>query len=220
MIDVKNHYGDYFYQDKDFHLYKTGERVNNPLHQLQRCENLLQGLLRQHQLPYEIKSYVVFINPEFTLYQTPLKLNVILPSQIRRFVQKLNQTPVRITPREERLIQLLQRVHVTENRRGKLPVYEYGRLQNGIPCLKCGVMMEPRAKRKLACPWCDSSESVESAGMRMAIEFNILFNKEKITTNRMYEWCGGMLSGKVIRRVLFNFMKPIGKTKSVYFEFY
>jgi len=53
--------------------------------------------------------------------------------------------------------------------------------------------------------------------MRSITEFKLLFPGEKITTSTIYDWCGGVVSQKSIRRVLQENFKPVGSRKSTYY---
>jgi hypothetical protein len=65
--------------------------VIDPLNQLIRSESLLKRLL--HDLGYNIPiaSFLLFINPEFHMYDAPKNLPIIYPTQLNRFANKLNK---------------------------------------------------------------------------------------------------------------------------------
>ena len=44
----------------------------------------------------------------------------------------------------------------------------------------------------LTCETCGNVENWEVAVLRSVEEFKLLFPGRKITTNRVYEWCGGI----------------------------
>lgn len=222
LLDIKNFHDDYYFQGKDFYRVKTGKRAKNPLHQLQRCEDLLRDFLIRSHFNYTIKSYIVFIHPEFTLYQAPLQLNIILPTQVRRFIRKLNQAPVRITQKEQELAQMLRQEHIQENHYEKLPVYDLKELKKGLICLRlhCDGLMKINGRGKLKCEKCDTKESVESSVLRTVIEFSVLFPNKKITTTRICEWCGGAVSKKMVRRILSKYLCLRGKSKLSHFVFW
>ena len=82
VFEVKNFEGDYYYEpatDKIFPKYKDVDIVN-PLFQLMRSETLLSQLLLRSGFKLPIKSFVIFINPEFTLYQSPLDKPIYFPN--------------------------------------------------------------------------------------------------------------------------------------------
>ncbi|MDY0406776.1 nuclease-related domain-containing protein [Virgibacillus sp. 179-BFC.A HS] len=101
FYEVKNYSGDYFYQsDKLFKKPKL--EVINPLHQISRSESLLRQLLLSTGINLQIDASVVFINPEFTLYQAPQDRPFIFPTQVNRHLESLNAIPSKLTDKEKR----------------------------------------------------------------------------------------------------------------------
>jgi hypothetical protein len=68
FFEVKNYNGDYIYGTENFKMVLSHKEILNPLGQLNRCRNLLQELLRSLHIQLHLEGYIVFINPEFTLY--------------------------------------------------------------------------------------------------------------------------------------------------------
>ncbi|WP_308314875.1 nuclease-related domain-containing protein [Bacillus sp. T33-2] len=92
LFEVKNYEGDYYYESDRINK-KPKFEISNPLTQLSRCESLLRQLLNSLDYKINIDASVVFINPQFTLYQAPLDMPFIFPSQINCFFKKVNTTP-------------------------------------------------------------------------------------------------------------------------------
>jgi len=90
LFEVKNYEGDYYIKDDQWYSSFSGKEIKDPLLQLKRSESLLRKLLESIQSNFLIKSYFVFLNPEFTLLQASKELPIIYPNQINRFVKKLN----------------------------------------------------------------------------------------------------------------------------------
>ncbi|WP_442874236.1 hypothetical protein [Cytobacillus sp. NCCP-133] len=67
----------------------TINEVKNPLLQLQRSESLLRRLLQELGYKSPLKAFIIFINPEFHLYQATKNLPAIFPAQINRFMDKI-----------------------------------------------------------------------------------------------------------------------------------
>ncbi|WP_422392315.1 nuclease-related domain-containing protein [Niallia oryzisoli] len=85
LFEVKNFAGD-FYIEKDTWYSKSGNEIQNPFDQLKPCESLYRRLVHDLGLgsTFSIEAYLIFIHPEFTLYQTPLHLPAIFPTQLNR----------------------------------------------------------------------------------------------------------------------------------------
>lgn len=213
ILDVKNYEGDYYIEgDKWYTQSKTEQR--NPLHQLNRCETLLRKLLLNLGYHYSIESYLIFINPEFHLYQPTINPTIIFPAQLYRFLKKLNLSPVKLNKRHIQLAEQLVSLHIIESPYTFLPDYNYGQLKKAINCSQCYSFFTEFTGETLVCSQCGCKEDVESAILRSVKEFKLLFPDRKITTNGIYDWCGGVKSKKTIRRILSKHYKLVGHGKS------
>jgi hypothetical protein len=112
LFDVKNYEGEYIY---DAEYFKTigGRDIQNPLDQLKRSKLLLNNLFQSLGSKLTIEAYVIFINPQFTLYQTPPDLPIILPTQLDAFIRKLDQKPSRLNQSHKNLADKLISLHQT-----------------------------------------------------------------------------------------------------------
>ena len=201
LFEVKNYEGDYYYEsDRIYKKPKT--EINNPLHQLSRSESLLRQLLHNLGFNLPIDSSVVFINPEFTLYQTPLNKPFIFPTQINRYLNKLNTTPSKLNGKHKMLADKLISLHIKDSPYKQLPSYDYDQLRKGITCLQCNSFSISVEGQKCVCKECEHEEMVPTAVMRSVEEFKLLFPNQKITTNVIYDWCKVVKSKKRIKRIL------------------
>ncbi|MGG3469710.1 nuclease-related domain-containing protein [Neobacillus pocheonensis] len=99
-------------------IYKTdkleslsGKEYQNPLYQLRKNTLYLRQLLQDLGFNLPIKGYVVFINPEFTLYQSPPNEPIIFPTQLKKFMKKLNSRPSKLTNKHKILAEKLVSLH-------------------------------------------------------------------------------------------------------------
>jgi hypothetical protein len=218
-IEVKNYEGDHFYDsesDSFLTLNKTEKR--NPLDQLKRCKSLLRQLLHNHGYHLPIEGYVVFVNPEFTFYQAPLNMSMIFPTQLNRFIKKLNEIPSKLNMKHKKLADLLISLHQNESPYTQLPPYTYEQLKKGIICVSCHSLTVSVQGGKCVCNQCGHEEAVESAIIRSVEELRLLFPDRKITTNGVFEWCEVIGSKKRIRRVHMQNFKVKGYGRWFYFE--
>lgn len=217
LIDVKNYEGDYFYKSDGFYTV-TGKPIKDPLAQLKRCELLLSQLNQQYGYFFTIEPYLVFINPEFTLYHAPENPQIILPTQVNRFIKKLNTMPSKLTDQHIELANLLVSLHQQDNPFTRLPTYTYDQLQKSLTCTACNTFSLETGRTKLTCKICSAVEYVESAVMRCVREIRLLFPNKQITTRSVYEWCGGILPEKQIRRVLNENFLTMAKYRFTYYK--
>jgi len=66
-FEVKNYESDYFIE-KDVWYTTSGSEVLNPVNQLERSKSLLRKVLHDLGSNLPLESYLIFINPDFTLY--------------------------------------------------------------------------------------------------------------------------------------------------------
>lgn len=216
MYEVKNYEGEYFYEkDK---LYKIPKyEIINPLDQLSRSESLLRQLLHSHGFNLQIQSSVVFINPGFTLLQAPLNKAIILPTQVKSYLNNLNTVPSKLTNKHKQLANLLLSLHITESRYNQIPSYDYEQLQKGMICPKCHSFSASIGKVKYICKKCQYEELLDVAVLRSIKEFKILFPNKKITTNIIHNWCH-VVPKRRIRNILLRHFTKKGEHRWSYFE--
>lgn len=216
ILDVKNFEGDHYIDgDKWFRVPRS--EINNPIHQLDRCENLLGKLLHGLGYNFPIESYLIFNNPEFHLYQPSINTFIINPTQLNRFLKKLNAQPVKLTKKHYQLAEKLASLHIVKSPYPLLPKYSYKQLKKGPLCPKCYSPLIKIDEYYFGCDPCDYKEDSESAILRNIKEFVLLFPDQKITVNTIYDWCGGQKSKKAIRRALSRNFKLIGYSKSSHY---
>jgi len=87
LFEVKNFVGEYYFEGDKFKT-DNGNEVKNPLLQLDRNASLLRQFFNSNGIKIPIEPYLVFVNPEFTLYQAPLEGRIILPTNLNRFIEK------------------------------------------------------------------------------------------------------------------------------------
>lgn len=201
LYEVKNLEGDYYYEAGRFYK-KNKAEILNPHHQLSRGESLLRQLLTNLGFNLPIQAAVVFVNPEFTLYQAPLNTPFIFPTQIQSHLKKFNTTSSKGSEKHQRLAEKLISLHIKESPFMQLPVYDYDQLQKGIICENCHSPSLTVKGKTVSCGECGNVELVHDAVMRSVQEFQLLFPNEKITTSRVHEWCKIVDSRKRIWRIL------------------
>ncbi|MDT8860183.1 NERD domain-containing protein [Alkalihalobacillus sp. MEB130] len=216
LFEVKNYEGD-FYLDGDRWYTNAKTEIKNPLLQVKRNESLVRRLLQELGYSLPIQSYLIFVNPEFHLYQAPLHSPIVSPAQLNRFITKLNKIPSTIKDTHLKLANHLRSMHLNETSYKRLPPYEYNMLQKGIPCPRCLTFYKSCMRTTFHCHTCGYKERIDAAVMRSVSELQLLFPNTKITTNIIQEWCEVIDSKKIIWKVLSSNLTPIGYGKSCYY---
>ncbi|PLR98182.1 nuclease-related domain-containing protein [Bacillus sp. T33-2] len=217
LFEIKNYEGDFYYE-RDRLYTKTQSEIKNPLLQLKRSESLLRQLLQKLGFPFPIEAWVVFINPEFTLYQAPLNEPIIFPSQLNRFMKKVNTTQSKLNGQHWKIAEKLTSLHIEESPYNRLPAYEYNQLRKGITCKVCHSFFVSVRSKKCVCDVCEHEEAVDCAVLRSVEECKLLFPGSNITTNLIHEWCKVIETKKKINRILHSHLKIEGVRQWAYFK--
>ncbi|MBU8731021.1 NERD domain-containing protein [Cytobacillus oceanisediminis] len=218
IFEVKNYEGDYYIENERWYSLLSKTEIKNPLLQLQRSETLLRGLLKEFGYHLPIKSHLIFINPGFQLYQAPINIPAVFPSQLNRFLEKLKTIPNAAKSRNLKLAEQLNARCLKENPYVRIPEYTYDLLRKGIICSSCTSFLARFTQGYLTCGECGSKEKVDTAVLRSVKEFAVLFPDRKITTNTIVDWCGGIGSGKVVQRILVRNYEKKGRGKASYYQ--
>jgi hypothetical protein len=217
LFEVKNYDGDYLYESDKFYT-KQKTEIINPLHQLGRSESLLRQLLDKLGYKIPINSSVVFISPEFTLYQAPINKPIIYPTQINRYLQTLNDIPSKINAKHRMLAEKLISLHLIDSPYNQLPPYKYQQLRKGCSCVKCDSFSVSVEGTKFICKECGEEEMITASVMRSVSEINLLFPEQKITTNIVHNWCKVITSKKKISRILGKNLKVTNVRRWSFYE--
>ncbi len=218
LLDIKNFQFECYLDSDNLYAVTNDHEYKNPLDQLKRAKTLLRQLLQILKGDFLIEAYVIFINPEFTLFQASKDLPIILPTQLNRFLTNINNTPSKLNEEHKKLAQKLISLHQTKNPFAILPKYNYDQLQKGFYCKTCNSFSVCIKNFDLVCSKCNEHEKIEQAIVRNVKEFVLLFPERKITTQNIYEWCKADLNKKTIRRVLKKNYNSFGKTRETYYE--
>jgi hypothetical protein len=209
LCEIKNYEGDYYYE-KDRLYVITKSEITNPLNQLSRTETLLRQLLQSLGYNPPINAKVIFINPEFTLYQAPLDKPFVFPTQVNRYLRSIEKTPSKLNGKQRSLASKLTSMHLTESPYRILPDYSYDELQRGIICEKCNSFAVVVKGKRCVCHDCHNDEKISDCLLRSMKEYKLLFPTRKISTNELYYWCNEAFSKERIRRFLKNNLSVVG----------
>ena len=217
IFEIKNFTGDFYYKLARF-FKKDGFEITNPLIQLQRSESLLRQLLLKINVSIPVHASVIFINPEFTLYQVPMDKPFIFPTQINRLMKKLANEKSILNEQHYLLADKLLSQHMNESPYQQLPNYDFKLLRKGITCATCHSNSLTFRGYSCICLKCEKQERIEAAVVRTVREFQLLFPNEKITALKMYEWCKINISKKTITRILGKNFTRIGVKRCTFYK--
>lgn len=215
MFEVKNYSGDFYYENEK--LYKeTGQEIDDPLIQLKRSESLLRQLLKSLGYHYHLESKVVFINSECTIYQAPRNTNILLPTQINRYFKQF-QPHVSLNHKFPQLAKKLTSIQLKQSPYRNIINYNYSQLKKGIPYILCRQFLNVVKGKQTFCHSCNNREFVNDSVLRNLKEYMLLFPKERITIEKMQEWCNLPISNQRMRYILKKYLSLEGNTKGAYY---
>jgi hypothetical protein len=216
IFEVKNLEGDYTIDKDGKWRSPKGNVVKNPLLQLEKAETLINQLVKNMGWRVKVEPHLVFVHPEFHLYNVPPHLPIIYPTQLLRFREKLLQQCSKPTRSEIQLGERLMSGLIEEMPYTSVPDYTYDRLRKGIVCPGCGVFYGSFHK-VFHCNYCGGRESCSDAILRSVKEFKMLFPDKKVTTATIYEWCHVVKDERTIRRILKEHYELRGFAKSAFY---
>ncbi|MDQ0273306.1 nuclease-related domain-containing protein [Cytobacillus purgationiresistens] len=214
-FEVKNYEGDFQIKD-DLWFNSSGNEIKNPLLQVKRSESLLRQLCKQFNNHLTIEFHLLFIHPDFMLYQAPSDQPIIFQQQINRFIYQINNTTSSLNKKHHELANQLVTLDRNSTGYERKISYKYAELQKGIWCRNCAGQHINR-KKILHCVQCESREDFNNCVLRHVNELKTLFPDYRITTRLVYDWCGGVVSKCTIQRVLCRNFKKIGGSKNIYY---
>ncbi|WP_078553774.1 nuclease-related domain-containing protein [Bacillus alkalicellulosilyticus] len=218
LLDIKNFEHDCYFQSDKLYSVNNDREYKNPVDQLKRSTTLFRQLLHSLKQNYIVKAYVIFIHPEFTLYQAPMDQPFIFPNQINRLINELNNTPSKLNEAHKKLAQQLLSLHHTKNPFSVIPNYTYDSLRKGTYCNRCHSFMIYFKNTSFICKNCGGHEKLEITILRNVKEYMLLFPERLITTVNIFEWCDVALNDKTIRRILKKHLNTYGNKKGTYYK--
>ena len=201
LFEVKYFEGDY-YMEGDRWYTSNGTEIKNPLMQMERAESLLRRLIRELEFNINIESTLVFVNPNFYLYQVPRNFPIIFPNQIPRLLKNLQKqfTPIKNT--HTNLADKLLSLHSQDSPYKRLPEYSFEKLKKGLACSHCHTLNTIVTRKTLICNICGKRENIHEAVLRSIRDIQLLFPEEALTVNTVHEWCDSIKTKKAIRNIL------------------
>lgn len=216
LIEIKNYEGDYYIQVDRWYSRATNNEIKNPLLQLKRTETVLRQIFQKAKINIEVEALLVFINPQFVLYHASPTYPIIFYPQLTRFLKKLSGD--HLLAKDKKIVEYLLSQQIPKSRNVYLPKYSFEQLKRGIMCPDCGAEFIRKTITELACETCGYVEYIDDGIIRAFQEFRILFPDETFTTQKFYEFCGGIVSKHSCIRVLKKKVKLVSCSKKSYFH--
>lgn len=217
IYEIKNYKGKYQFTSGQL-LTVTGKEIISPINQLNRTKTLMKEMIKEFGAGLTVKSFVVFVNPDFSLYLAKPSDPFILPNQIEKHLMDINQQSYSLSKEHNYLANKLIRENKEEVPYQKqLPEYKLSDLKQGLYCPGCSSEAITLTKQRAHCKRCNLNMKIDEIVMAHINEFKLLFPDEKVTCKKIHLWCGERIYHRKIRTVLINQFEKIGNTSSRYY---
>lgn len=217
VYEIKNYKGEYVIEDGEMRMLRSSWMVFNPRTQLKNTETMVRILLEKHRIQMPVYAFVVFMHPNFVLYNMQPDQQILVPALFEGHLSELNQIKAPLKPVHRKVTQLVLDHHVDDNRFIRLPEYSFESLKKRIVCSRCEKVIEEVGVRTTVCHMCGFKDMNTAIIARKANELRLLFPKQKLTTLRVFDWCGGIYSKYSIQSVLAKKYKECGSKKGKYY---
>ncbi|WP_084172024.1 nuclease-related domain-containing protein [Atopococcus tabaci] len=216
LYEVKNYSGSYYYKDGQIYS-QSGYLLLSPLGQTDRSMVHFHNKLRSLGFRVQIKPYVVFVHPDFFVHSFPPNDSFLFPNQLHAHFKHMFSQGGQETIKETRLANQILALHNENYRPKNLPEYRWEDLRKGILCPECFSFEHADTRQTCFCVACGHKETIADAILRSAKEIWLLFSDMRLTTNLVWEWCGGIYSKERIRIVLKkNFQSHLSRRMTYY----
>ena len=216
LFEVKYFEGDYYIEGDRWYT-NNGVEIKNPLQQMERAESLLRRMVRDLGFNINIESTLIFVNPNFYLYQAQRNLPIIFPNQIPRLLHNLQKqiTPIKNT--HTNLADRLLSLHTQDSPYKRLPEYSFEKLKKGIACSHCHTLNTIVTRKTLICNSCGKQENIHEAVLRSIRDILLLFPEEELTVSKIQEWCKSIKTKKAIRNIILDNYTLSGRGRGAHY---
>ncbi|MGX7395132.1 nuclease-related domain-containing protein [Carnobacterium mobile] len=202
LYEIKNYSGEYCYGEEML-LKLPNFKVSNPLIQVQTTKNKLILFLKELQYDIDVKAYVTYVNPEFTLFNAPRRENILLPTQLNKHFTTLENQSIPLTAFHKKIAADFAAHQIEPTPfKNDIPNYSFSDLRKGICCEKCNSFHLELQRIKYHCCSCMYERSINSALLASIKEYQLLFPDNNLNTEMLFRWCNKAVTKKRIRRVL------------------
>lgn len=201
LYEIKNYSGCYNFKERT--IYSTsGHALQDPVAQAERKRSYLFNLLMNMGHQIEVIPLVIYINPDFYIYDFPMNKSVIFAGQLASHFKTVTGEISKPTTLSTALAEKLIRLHNDLYRPQNMPNYKLDQLQQGIVCPNCFSFKHTISRQTRTCTHCGFKEPIAEAIYRSIKEYQRLFPDVPIKKQSIVEWCGNDLSKSRVQEVL------------------
>ncbi len=214
QFEIKNYTGDYYYENGKL-FRSTGYVAKDLIHQFEVSDETLKRIVKKYKIDRKVISYIVFINPTFTLYgDLRSRINILLYSELHKLKNMLGANfkydeNVWICKKLKSLHQPFITSYLYFEK------VEFSKVIGGLKCISCNKIIEPseifNVRKYVKCKKCGTISSRYAIVLQSLKELYLL-KGEPFSINEAEKWTG--VSNSAIKRILYKKFKRIGNYKN------
>lgn len=217
VVEVKNYFGKFEYKNNECYL--NGKLMgDNHFTQLFHRTRRIQHIAAKLHTDIEVNSVMVFIGEHCEVdIESEIAIKVVLRNQLKYFINSIVNESRYERPHcsKKEVTEVLNKYKVqspyqpllfSENKVNR-------EMRKGITCARCQSYNTYATQKNIKCKVCSHVEQKRSTVLRTALELQYLYyyNPEKITSQKIYDVCGGVISRGFIYKTLGTNYKRIDK---------
>ena len=214
QFEIKNYTGDYYYENGKL-FRSTGYVAKDLIHKFEVSDETLKRIVKKYKIDRKVISYIVFINPTFTLYgDLRSRINILLYSELHKLKDMFGANfkydeNVWICKKLKSLHQPFITSYLYFEK------VEFSKVIGGLKCISCNKIIEPseifNVRKYVKCKKCGTISSRYSIVLQSLKELYLL-KGEPFSINEAEKWTG--VSNSAIKRILYKKFKRIGNYKN------
>lgn len=214
QFEIKNYTGDYYYENGKL-FRSTGYVAKDLIHQFEVSDETLKRIVKKYKIDRKVISYIVFINPTFTLYgDLRSRINILLYSELHKLKDMFGANfkydeNVWICKKLKSLHQPFITSYLYFEK------VEFSKVIGGLKCISCNKIIEPseifNVRKYVKCKKCGTISSRYAIVLQSLKELYLL-KGEPFSINEAEKWTG--VSNSAIKRILYKKFKRIGNYKN------
>jgi len=202
LFEIKYFAGDYIIHHGNWFTLESQIEINNPFTQLRRASSFLRQTVQELGWRGEVIESLVFMHDAFTLFGASPDDPIIFLSQFQRKMKRIITNGRPAGPGEIRLAKQLAARHQTTNQYEQAIPYQYENLWKGLICPQCYARLERVSKRSVKCLPCNRAIPMLDSLLFNIQQYHFLFPDRSITVSNIFDWTGGEVHRRTIRRIL------------------
>jgi Zn finger protein HypA/HybF involved in hydrogenase expression len=195
-FEIKNYNQDLIYGDTDWQ-FLNGDIFRTPMAQISRQNHELKVMLKDSPQYVDVFSCIVFINLNQTIYNLPSGKNILVRSNLSKFLQRnIGENNYNY----EELVKHLESRKVHTSMYDSYAKIDFNELKPGVYCPKCYQELFRENKNRYVCKKCEKSFDILTMTKRLIEEMKILNPEWPINTRIISSLSGGNISKTSINK--------------------